>query len=91
MAARIEKLQVIQATKEEKDQFWKENSWVMTPNNFLIRVVKYLFESDKEILTNLNVYLQTANSIKNEENFVTFKNLEIYLLNRVKSFCRQNP
>ena len=81
-------MKVLTPTKEEREKFWKENKWVMHPNHFLVRVVKYVFKDNTQILTILNSYLKVATESPNETNFTIFKSYEEYLFNAVNTSCK---
>ena len=90
MDDRIEKLslKVVEASKQERQEFYEENPWKATPNEFLVRVVRYLFPNDFNTLQILNKYQSLSNQKSSENNFAEFKGYEKHLMEKVSRTCK---
>jgi len=73
-------LTVTQATNEDKTKFYEENPWLISPNYFLIRVIKYLYKDDKQILSQVKTYEDMSHMPRSETIYSDFKQLEKYLI-----------
>lgn len=82
-------LKVVQSTKDEKDEFYTLNPWKITPNEFLIRVAKYVMpKKDHMAPLILTEYVRMSKDIHNETNFKNFKSIEAVLISEVKLACK---